>query len=369
MYKYDSYEEFERVIVLGAGASIPYGFPSGYGLMVQARERLQDDSSGLRPTLRACGVAEDEIEAFEASLVETPAQSLDELVHYHEKLESVVKHIIAYLLLLAERKSHLDREIDAPAHLPNQSRYHWMELVLNWMLSPDGESGAKKDRFERQKTAFVTFNYDRSLEEYIRRTLDAAGREEQAVESVPIYHVFGKLGGFDGFCKPKDRIEYGEYPLPEVVSKAVEKIQILYEQTQDDEITDIREAREALGKAACVAFIGFGFHKFALQALEFDQRLTLNANKSQKAPFLSGTCLGMTLQDLQKVYNRSSGHLMSDKAGRLQANMEVRWHSMGRLFDMDAYRYFRQIPFLGESTGQERPEDARVDYSNMPGML
>jgi hypothetical protein len=235
-----------------------------------------------------------------------------------------------------------------------------MEVVLNWMLSAEGRREGEPDRFERQKTAFVTFNYDRSLEEYIRRRLEAVGRK-QAVESLPVYHVFGKLGGFDGFCQAKDRIEYGEYPLPGVVSKGADGIQILYEPTENDAVTDIKEAREALGKAACVAFIGFGFHKFALQALEFDQRLTLNANRSQKAPFLSGTCLGMTLQESQKVYNRSSGHLVSDKAGRLGTDMEMRWHSMGRLFDMDAYRYFRQIPFLGESTGQERPEDARVD--------
>jgi hypothetical protein len=141
------------VVILGAGASMPYGFPSGRDLLRSAQafqtpETLADfikspASAGARPLFDA--------------LRDTLDQSIDAML---ETLPSVVvdagKGFIARYLL--------NREFDARTRRPNPTidpqkvGYPWIHYVWNAL-----DLRSLKD-FQASPIQFVTYNYDRSLE-------------------------------------------------------------------------------------------------------------------------------------------------------------------------------------------------------------
>lgn len=116
----------------------------------------------------------------------------------------------------------------------------------------------------------ITFNYDRSLEQYLYNAVETAypGKSEtqyrELLQSRRIIHVYGKLGPLL-WQDVDSHIRYGQTPNAEMLLKAASNIKIMREaQTITEEFT---QAHKVLGEADRICFLGFGFDETNLQRL------------------------------------------------------------------------------------------------------
>ena len=91
--------EKKTVLVLGAGASVPYGFPTGRGLLFEAVERLRSTDSNLRGALRDMGIDRQESVRFAGLLSQSMQPSIDAFVENNWKYVRIGKTAIALSLI------------------------------------------------------------------------------------------------------------------------------------------------------------------------------------------------------------------------------------------------------------------------------
>jgi hypothetical protein len=122
----------------------------------------------------------------------------------------------------------------------------------------------------------LTFNYDRSFDEFLRRSLSASHPEfrtrdkafEVAVSHFPILHLYGSLGslneGQDSYLK------YGgaDHPaLPPTILEAANRIKLYHQAKLDDAFLAL--IRERIEQAETICFLGFGFYPINIKILQF----------------------------------------------------------------------------------------------------
>ncbi len=159
----------ESVLVLGAGASVPYGFPTGnvlknwicdlrnhrgsdlgfYGSEINAdyqrRKRVFE-------ALKQLGIPEAEIENLGRMLAESKLPSIDRLVfHCGKEIGDVARLLIAAFLLDSESEIALQNP---------RAEGDWFSPL--WSSLTAGRKSISE--VVTDKLAVFTFNYDRSLE-------------------------------------------------------------------------------------------------------------------------------------------------------------------------------------------------------------
>ncbi len=200
------------VFVLGAGASMPYGFPSGRQLVEQiyctALGNFKETSdnkwinSGLISAPYIRNILNDmygafEVEKFGKALRLSQQSSIDAFLEHRTEFTDIGKFSIALFILRAEIE---DKLFDYDARNHGSYQYIFDKLNASW-----GEFG-------RNVIGFVTFNYDRSLEHFlftsIQNTYNKSNEEcAQIISKIPIIHVYGLLGKLP--WQAKDGIPYG----------------------------------------------------------------------------------------------------------------------------------------------------------------
>jgi hypothetical protein len=171
------------VLVLGAGASCPYGFPTAKEL----KNRICEVFASRTPAIRLLGdnvaPAEKFLE-FREAFWKSGTASIDAFLKGRPEFLDVGKFAIAYWLIPFESEANL--------FTPPGDSGDWYEY-LSERLNPSF------DEFEHNKLSIVTFNYDRSLEHYLFSSLlNWHGRSVddcvEKFEKLPIIHVYGQLG-------------------------------------------------------------------------------------------------------------------------------------------------------------------------------
>lgn len=236
------------VLVLGAGASFDYGFPLGRRLLFEICESLAKTSNPQRMMLTALKYPTEEIENFRSQLLHSSQMSIDAFLGHRTNLRSIGKAAIACQLIPCENEANLFRSKD---------KMKWYEYLFS-NLSAD----ATTDTFKNNKLSIITFNYDRSLEHYLFRSLvHCYGlRAEQAVpllQTISIVHVYGKLGELD-YVDPERGRAYTVELNTETVLKSAESIKVLHEDQPDSE--EFKDAHHLMMEAETICFLGFGYH-------------------------------------------------------------------------------------------------------------
>lgn len=275
-------------LILGAGASSPYGFPSG----AQLRQRLCDPSlfSNLKEFYTA-----DVVAAFCAAFLRSQQSSIDaflerrgkEKIIYKNGLESsytyedVGKNAIATCLISCEKQEFLFR--------PNED--HWYQYLWGRMAC------SHVNDFSKNKLSIVTFNYDRSLEFYLLSALQNSfgiGEDEAAVQlkNIPIVHVYGKLGELPQFAEmgKKGRPYDSDINDHKRLAIAANGIRVIDESRNDDVVFD--DAIECLKGAERICFLGFGFDETNVRRLKLEQIREKFKVSGFHAPLLYGTSVG-----------------------------------------------------------------------------
>ena len=236
------------VLILGAGASMPFGFPSGSDLKKEIVS-LQDSDSELRRCLIAANSPQDDIVEFAKALGSSPFSSVDRCLEYGSIFRPKDREIgcaaIAAALLIKS------------GNLPARRDFDWIEILFNALAPRFEETG-------KGALTVVTYNYDCSFEYLFYRGLQTSIERKRAdamFANVTVIHLHGRL------APSKERWQ----PLsvsPELVRESIDPtkgIRIIHEQNPDMEQFD--EARAALQAAKRVCFLGFGYDGINLERL------------------------------------------------------------------------------------------------------
>ena len=242
------------VLVLGAGASCPYGFPTAKQLKNRICEVFASHTTAIRLLGDTVAPAEKFLE-FREAFWKSGTASVDAFLERRPDFLDVGKLAIAYCLIPYENEKNL---YDPPK--PDADWYSHLSKRLN----------SSFDEFENNKLSIITFNYDRSLDHYLFTSLlNWHGKSvDDCIEKfakLPIIHVYGQLGKI-----PYPQRGCRQYlPLGEDVEKepgavvgASQGITLLHEKE-----SELREVHNLLTAAERVCFLGFSYHPLNLARL------------------------------------------------------------------------------------------------------
>jgi hypothetical protein len=304
-------------LILGAGASIPYGFPSGRDLVAQALT-LNPSNTATR-----LGFAPGSIASFVADLRSSMSDSIDAFLETREDYLDVGKAVIADLLIPSERSDLLGLTA-AP-----QSR--WYDYLWKMLRTPT------KEQLRENGLRVVTYNYDRSLEFALLRAVQAtyhvtADEAAQLLSCIPIVHVHGTLGQLPGLMLAGSAPTRSYDPLVNLktIEAAQRSIKIIHENIDDSD--ELAHARRLIEESSTVVFLGFGFHQRNVERLK-----------------LAGSLQGSLRGTIGCEYTRSEiDHVIRPLFADLPADRQA-------MFTPDARRFDDVLTFLKENRGVFTP--------------
>lgn len=284
------------VLILGAGASVPFGFPAGRGLLIGICRTLGSRGANLSNQMEQNGYDLTTQEKFKNELYASMQPSVDAFLEKRPEFMEIGKTAMSCALIPHERENHL---------ISRDNGGRWYEYLFNKM-----DTGF--DKFGDNKLSIITFNYDRSLEHFLFRALrHSYGKSEEdaanLLKKIPIVHVYGQLGQLPylaGAGRP-----YSPEVSPEIVAECVSEIRIVHESADD---TTFSTAHRLLTSAQKICFLGFGYH------LDNLERLRLNRLPEHTKIF--GSVLGLgeaKKQDVQSFFNQTCNrHAQMGKRGQ-----------------------------------------------------
>jgi hypothetical protein len=291
----------KQVLILGAGASFPYGFPTGNELFNSIKETypkaaleyvknvLDYGSPPKHPlVLRALNFIE--------NLKGISAISIDKYLNFnHKHINEGTKAIVIDIL---------QKEVAAIKKGMGTLQGDWYEYLFSKMIAGFDTFDAVKNGFH-SNISIITFNYDRSLEHYLFTNMynifKSNGVSEfeiaSVIESIPIVHVYGKVGYLPWETKKENdqTIKFGnpdddQYAVAETI---MNMIKLIYAERKDEE--PINKAKDLISNADRILFLGFGYDEQNLQILGFPQI------RRKKEVF--GTALGYTENECIHIEN------------------------------------------------------------------
>jgi hypothetical protein len=225
------------VLILGAGASKPYGFPLGRELRDMIRDRLE--LLAQYPTLYGGGVSRAAIQAFSTVLDSSPYESIDEILGYRPDVADVGRKAIAEALTVSQHHGRL--------FPPNG----WYKRLFKKLELEDTTS-------ERMPAiSVITFNYDTSFEHFFQHAIaqsflgERRHRASERLESIPVLHVHGRLEDYyESDAERVDAMVFKGRVLPELK---------LVSDPGLSQAPVWEEARKLVAAAEYVMLLGFGY--------------------------------------------------------------------------------------------------------------
>ena len=270
----------KNVLILGAGASHHYGFPLARDIV---RQVIDKTDMPVPERTRELGLDADVFEAFVRRLRMSGATSVDQFAEYlDDQAEiSMAKALIAYYLALHERRDDL-------THQGRQDP--WYELLANHLIGPT------LNTFPQRDIAIITFNYERSLDQYLYDCLLSRFKGKHPVEEIrgaflrlPLIHIYGRIGHLPGFARAGEaERRYEPIMNHDQLARATGSMHLLPELRRNEGLGDRDAARRCLAEATDdVTFLGFAYSQENLEALDL--------TKTHKGKRLHGTVLGFEL--------------------------------------------------------------------------
>ena len=282
------------VLILGAGASSTYGFPTGENLVLSIISNLRplsiNESRGPNDWVQSLknefGFMEEEIYHFQDQLKYSRI-SVDLFLEYRPEFLKIGKLAIALCLISHEIKAKLFNAKD-----------NWMDFLRNKLAAPF-------DEFGQNKLSVITFNYDRSLEQYLFMVLkNTYGKSDNEcamqLSKIPIIHVHGRLGALpwqEGKSRP-----YENTINSKLIKLSSEKIIVMSEgQDTSPEFQNAFDLmKDALIGKGYIYFLGFGYNDINLKRLNFEK----TKNIKNVTPFSYGTAYRLLRTDQRRITHK-----------------------------------------------------------------
>ena len=329
----------ETVFIIGAGANVPYGFPTGKGLRKQICYdwwKLYDKIIGNE--LKASGGrSEEERNQFTKNLLDearefinafrrSSTESIDLFLGRNPELSAIGKRAIATCIKFAESQSKFREDMSDES----QDWYSYLFTKLTDKLAtPDSYK-----RIGENKVSFITFNYDRSLEYFLYTSLSNSFRSIPS-ENLPVkeilpfdfIHVYGQLWNIP--WQGGDSIEYRVFNRFKEIDAIKDGIRVINERADGN----LDQAKDLISRAKRIFFLGFGFADENLSVLDIP-------NIFDRKQSIYGTTKGFTARERNKIINR-----LKDKSDqRTLASKETFSRHLGDILlaNMDCRSFLRE---------------------------
>jgi hypothetical protein len=245
----------KTVLVLGAGASVPFGFPTGSALASQLVEELHENHHTWIALTTLTGYTADAVKEFRDTFLYSGKNSVDAFLEHRPEYLEIGKLTIAALLIPYERPNSVFRFSDQ-----------------NWLRYLYDKLNSSFEEFSENRLAFVTFNYDRCVEFFLYNALRNTYRKSHdeivtALAAMPVIHLHGRLGYLPwerdvDEARPFD-IEISEKSLRD----SMVSLKIIHEDISDGRDADFNRAKELLMDADQIRFLGFGYNATNIKRL------------------------------------------------------------------------------------------------------
>ena len=235
------------VLVLGAGASQPYGFPIGSGLKDTILHGLSNEVE--RSLYLSSGFSQDDLAEFQDVLKTSPFATIDAILSFRPAIAKIGKFAIVKALSVSQKHDHV---------FPPRDWYHYLftRLELENLNAPV------------PALSVLTFNYDNSFEYFfqhvIRRMFEGDHQTEvrKRYEAIPIVHLHGRLGQY-----PKD----GQDPLENLGQSLSESDIKVISDDDLDESPEFVKAFEIMCQAKRIIYLGFGYAEINCRRLRIHE--------------------------------------------------------------------------------------------------
>lgn len=318
------------VFIIGAGCSVPYGFPTGAMLMQNLKDFNYGDNNldrqsfsppsylfdlyrelfgkyqeyaNLRKAGGQYGLETASIEAkvsnkmqetivpFAKSIRHSMMVSTDEFLKNRLGQKQIVqadlgKRLIAREILIAERESK-------NSYTRGEKKERWLGNI-DWIQHLLSRIDQQPNWDEiLKKTVFLTFNYDRVLEYciFLYLTSDKQYADDAArsfINEMQIYHINGFIGSLDKI--PFGNVENGKY------QKIAEGMETVWEKRLNRDESEKEKYQEFLKKAQRVYFLGFSYIPDNLDSIGINRGAVIIENSKVYA-----TAMGLSSQNRLRI--------------------------------------------------------------------
>lgn len=261
------------VLILGAGASIPFGFPSGLQLKAEICKAIREQGEVFVDLKLSTG-DENRVQDFYDNLLLSSEMSIDAFLEHNPDYSQIGRRAIANILLRKEKhielyESWIDKWLD-----PTNKDKNWYQLFFSKL-------NASFEDFEKNDLKIITFNYDRSLEYFLWKSMNAKYSKQdknailEKLHKIPILHIYGKLGSLPEYDSKGPYVPYDlfgsvrgkeeEHWWRNYIYEASCKIITIHQAKEMEGV--IEEAQRFLQSARRIYFLGFGYDKINMERL------------------------------------------------------------------------------------------------------
>lgn len=300
------------VLILGAGASFDYEYPTGAGLRDRIIDGLRNESHDVYRRISPPGekiYSSGLVDDFRTQFARSSFPTIDQFLEENRNYEVIGKQSIVAALLPFENPDTLDRRKDMRWY-----DFLWDKLVADF-TQIDKTTKARVENFTSHRLSIITFNYDRSLEEYLGRGLQHAfGFDDKStmicLRHLKMIHVYGTLG-------PRPYIDanprsYGDVENVFALQRTAEHIRIAGSRGDEEVDSQFALAHQEMEKAKRIVLLGFGYDEVNLQ------RLDLRDIAERQRINVYGTTYGMSHHDVTVA----QGQLNLDKGSFVALDMD-----------------------------------------------
>jgi len=253
------------VFILGAGASVPYKYPSGRELRFDICEKFVKRIKALgqlpqKQTSELHDILEN-TRPFRDAFLKSSIYSIDFFLARNPRFSEIGKVAIISSILEAERNSVFREDMD------EYTVQDWYSLLFNKMV--EGLTAPVDYRnFSENKVTFITFNYDRSLEHFLYESLSNSfcstpenkNEIKDQLRQIRIFHVYGVI---DNLPWQGEGTDYKASFSLDSINRMRNNIKLIHERTA----LENREMERAMRNASRFYFLGFGYAEENLDIL------------------------------------------------------------------------------------------------------
>jgi hypothetical protein len=261
----------DTLFILGAGSSKPFDYPTSDGLRNMIRK-----GEMRHKLVGALNTFNDDKRDFErivdkfTSEFSKSSVNIDFFLEHRAEFMDIGKMAIATYLIQFEKDEKLRGSED------------------NWYMYLYGRLKSSFEDFDKNKISFITFNYDRSLEQFlfeaVRSTFNKPTNEcAERVNKFPIVHLYGQLD-FLPWQNPKGRSYSHTIDFIKRIRESVNNLELISDERDVSNSEEFQKAYGLIEKARNIYFLGFSFDETNLKRLNI---------KLMKGKRVIGTALGL----------------------------------------------------------------------------
>ncbi|HBR68265.1 MAG TPA: hypothetical protein DEA55_02695 [Rhodospirillaceae bacterium] len=299
--------QIPTVFILGAGASWHYGYPTGDDLIKAIREEAEgllsvlDDfykkvqvstleySEAYCPRYILDKMERQDVQAFKSAILDTKNECknlidrvdivdplvIDHFLNYNSDLQSITKLFISRVILKCQA--------DNVTQKMQRDRGNWCRFILHHLMIG---CESPHEFISGNDVAFVTFNYDISLEENLLQGLKKnhffsdTDVVEEFLSSQRVIHVYGKVGksliSNRSDISISNPIVYRLFSLKPELDAAYDSSKELLTIAPNDKLENkvsLEAAKKAIERAERVYILGYGFDKMNNENIGLDKLL------------------------------------------------------------------------------------------------